>query len=308
QGGQRRCRQRRRADVINRGGLGRDALRGKGLELGEGPGALISLLGDPVHLVADGQTVNSGPQIHDLPRTVQSGDQREPVLHVLLGEAVDHRDIERVHPRSPNTEQNLALRTLRSLHFSNAPGFAEPTDGVCPHHAPPLQSATANPPPGDPFPDQNQEKNDGPSPPPTQSSSLRLIVKSCFLLSPYGPHRDGPYGLLQHPGPRPADASEPPEGNPAPDDLDHPERPRAGQESVDARERTADRESEDESSAPPLEGVHEHHEGERRDPVNRDRVHDEDDKYARRGGRILPSLSWPREAFEAGRTAFPNGS
>src|SRR6266508_801153 len=67
------------------------------------------------------------------------------------------------------------------------------------------------------------------------------------------------------------------------DDLDHPERPRAGEEAVGAREGTADREREDETSVTPFECVHQHHERERSDSIDRNLVHDEDDdKYVRR--------------------------
>src|SRR2546422_10099618 len=58
------------------------------------------------------------------------------MLHVVLGEAVDHRHVECVHSRRPDAEENLALPGFRSLRFSNAPGLAELIDGECTHARP----------------------------------------------------------------------------------------------------------------------------------------------------------------------------
>jgi hypothetical protein len=56
-----------------------------------------------------------------------------------------------------------------------------------------------------------------------------------------------------------------------PDDLDDTERPRPGEEAVDARKEAPTGESQDEPSALPLQGVHAHHEREGTHPVHGDR-------------------------------------
>ena len=53
-----------------------------------------------------------------------------------------------------------------------------------------------------------------------------------------------------------------------PDRLDHPERPRTGQEAVAARQHAAGGEGQDEAPAPTLEGVHRHHEREGNDAID----------------------------------------
>src|SRR5438093_9643014 len=67
------------------------------------------------------------------------------MLHVVLGEAVDHRHVECVHSRRPDAEENLALPGFRSLRFSNAPGLAELIDGECTHAAAPFTQGLGNP-------------------------------------------------------------------------------------------------------------------------------------------------------------------
>ncbi len=61
-----------------------------------------------------------------------------------------------------------------------------------------------------------------------------------------------------------------PQRNEGPDGLDHAEGPGPGQEAVGAGQGTAEGEGQDEYPAPPLQGVHAHHEGQGADAVDGD--------------------------------------
>ena len=70
--------------------------------------------------------------------------------------------------------------------------------------------------------------------------------------------------------PRPPGDQVAPQGDEGPDALDHAEGPGPRQEAVGAGQGAAEGEGQDEDPAPPLQGVHPHHEGQGADPVDRD--------------------------------------
>ena len=61
-----------------------------------------------------------------------------------------------------------------------------------------------------------------------------------------------------------------PQGDAGPDELDHAERPCSGEEPVDAGQKAAKSEQEDELSTSPFEGIHDHHERDGTDSIDGD--------------------------------------
>src|SRR5258708_26075094 len=95
----------------------------------------------------------------------------------------------------------------------------------------------------------------------------RILPAQVFaLLLPRRPAR------VSSPG-SPACCLEPPQRHQRPDDLDHAERPGAGEEAIRTREEAPDRESEDEPRMAMLQGVHDHHAAHRADAGEGDRAH-----------------------------------
>ena len=92
---------------------------GGGRELRPRPFAQIALADGAEDLVSDRVALDALPHRLDGSGGVHAGNQREPMLHVVLQVALHHRGVERIHPGDGDPQPDLTFRGIRHREITN---------------------------------------------------------------------------------------------------------------------------------------------------------------------------------------------